>query len=67
LRLTQGLFAIFLKKSNFGYHSDDRTGDVLTRKIMGAIEMQSINTSKPNLIIIDEVDGASSAGGDNVQ
>ncbi|TPX46634.1 hypothetical protein CcCBS67573_g10303 [Chytriomyces confervae] len=45
--------------------SDDRTGDSLRNKLLGAIESQSVNTRKPNLVIIDEIDGASSAGGDD--
>ncbi|CDS02957.1 hypothetical protein LRAMOSA00359 [Lichtheimia ramosa] len=54
--------------------SDDRTGNIVETKIKGALEMQAIikkadgeNTTtleqKPNLVIIDEIDGASSAGG----
>ncbi|KAJ3326640.1 hypothetical protein HDU76_012758 [Blyttiomyces sp. JEL0837] len=45
--------------------SDDRTGEALRNKLLGAIEAQSIANSKPNLIIIDEIDGASQAGGDS--
>ncbi|KAI7865408.1 hypothetical protein BDF14DRAFT_1997167 [Spinellus fusiger] len=57
--------------------SDDRTGDVVRSKIKSALEMQAIvrnKTSansekpmeqKPNLLIIDEIDGASSSGGGN--
>ncbi|KAI9486107.1 MAG: P-loop containing nucleoside triphosphate hydrolase protein [Benjaminiella poitrasii] len=54
--------------------SDDRTGEVVKTKIKSALEMQAIlrtETSsgkvqmvqKPNLLIIDEIDGASSGGG----
>ncbi|CDH60364.1 p-loop containing nucleoside triphosphatehydrolase protein [Lichtheimia corymbifera JMRC:FSU:9682] len=54
--------------------SDDRTGNIVETKIKGALEMQAIikksdgeHTTtleqKPNLVIIDEIDGASSAGG----
>ncbi|KAI8365555.1 hypothetical protein BD560DRAFT_401862 [Blakeslea trispora] len=57
--------------------SDDRTGDVVKSKIKSALEMQAIirnpnqkdenktmsMTQKPNLLIIDEIDGASSGGG----
>jgi chromosome transmission fidelity protein 18 len=62
--------------------SDDRTGEVVKSKIKAALEMQAIvqnsvssgsksekNTSfgqKPNLLIIDEIDGASSGGGNDV-
>ncbi|KAI8840622.1 hypothetical protein BJ741DRAFT_661907 [Chytriomyces cf. hyalinus JEL632] len=45
--------------------SDDRTGDSLRNKLLGAIESQSVTTKKPNLVIIDEIDGASSAAGDD--
>ncbi|KAI8577410.1 hypothetical protein K450DRAFT_252301 [Umbelopsis ramanniana AG] len=54
--------------------SDDRTGEVVKSKIKAALEMQAIIQSsessadksfsqKPNLLIIDEIDGASSGGG----
>ncbi|KAI8975765.1 hypothetical protein BDF20DRAFT_914624 [Mycotypha africana] len=58
--------------------SDDRTGEVVKSKIRSALEMQAIireesskvdgekimkMTQKPNLLIIDEIDGASSGGG----
>ncbi|KAH8554492.1 P-loop containing nucleoside triphosphate hydrolase protein [Umbelopsis sp. PMI_123] len=55
--------------------SDDRTGEIVKSKIKAALEMQAIvqneeasrdNKSfaqKPNLLIIDEIDGASSGGG----
>ncbi|KAI9015677.1 P-loop containing nucleoside triphosphate hydrolase protein [Phycomyces nitens] len=58
--------------------SDDRTGEVVRSKIKSALEMQAIirtkdeassskNTmkmqQKPNMLIIDEIDGASSGGG----
>jgi chromosome transmission fidelity protein 18 len=60
--------------------SDDRTGEVVKSKIKSAIEMQAIMrdvqikeekrtmsmTQKPNLLIIDEIDGASSGGGSEV-
>lgn len=57
--------------------SDDRTGAVVSSKIKSALEMQAIikdrddtnNVSlkqKPNLLIIDEIDGASSGGGADV-
>lgn len=59
--------------------SDDRTGDVVKNKIKSALEMQAIlrkademNESdvtmytKPNMLIIDEIDGASSSGGSDV-
>ncbi|KAG0243590.1 hypothetical protein BGW41_001801 [Actinomortierella wolfii] len=45
--------------------SDDRTGAAIKGKIESALEIQSIRGSdKPNLLIIDEIDGASSSGGD---
>ncbi|KAI8089045.1 uncharacterized protein BX664DRAFT_126288 [Halteromyces radiatus] len=56
--------------------SDDRTGEVVRTKIKSALEMQAILRkpteqddqkttmyTKPNLLIIDEIDGASSGGG----
>ncbi|GAA5794914.1 hypothetical protein HPULCUR_000262 [Helicostylum pulchrum] len=54
--------------------SDDRTGAAVKSKIKAALEMQAIirinagdnsmsMTQKPNLIIIDEIDGASASGG----
>ncbi|KAI8986484.1 hypothetical protein BDB01DRAFT_785799 [Pilobolus umbonatus] len=55
--------------------SDDRTSDVVKHKIKSALEMQAIIKEskdgtkttvleqKPNLIIIDEIDGASGSGG----
>ncbi|EPB93080.1 hypothetical protein HMPREF1544_00154 [Mucor circinelloides 1006PhL] len=57
--------------------SDDRTGEVVKSKIKASLEHQAIirdvnikeekremsMTSKPNLLIIDEIDGASSGGG----
>ncbi|KAJ3195461.1 hypothetical protein HK101_012028 [Irineochytrium annulatum] len=44
---------------------DDRTGEALKNKILNAISSKSIKNGKPNLVIIDEIDGASSAGGEN--
>ncbi|KAJ3087234.1 Chromosome transmission fidelity protein 18 [Quaeritorhiza haematococci] len=45
--------------------SDDRTGDALRNKLVGAIENQTIVANgKPNLMVIDEIDGASQAGGE---
>lgn len=57
--------------------SDDRTGEVVKSKIKSALEMQAIIkgvdeennvalTQKPNMLIIDEIDGASSGGGSEV-
>ncbi|KAI8332374.1 hypothetical protein BC941DRAFT_436468 [Chlamydoabsidia padenii] len=53
--------------------SDDRTGEVVKTKIKSALEMQAILRkpgddgttmyTKPNILIIDEIDGASSGGG----
>ena len=43
--------------------SDDRTGESLKNKLVGAIETkESLKTKKPNLVIIDEIDGASMSG-----
>lgn len=46
--------------------SDDRTGGALKGKISAAIAGNDIQNGKPNLIVIDECDGASVAGGDAV-
>lgn len=57
--------------------SDDRTGTAVGSKIKAALEMQAIirvnagdnsmsMTQKPNLVIIDEIDGASASGGADV-
>jgi chromosome transmission fidelity protein 18 len=44
--------------------SDDRTSEVLKSKVLSAIEMQPVfGDRKPNLVIIDEIDGVSSAAG----
>jgi hypothetical protein len=44
-------------------NSDDRTGESLKNKLVGAIETRvSMLNSKPNLVVIDEIDGASMAG-----
>lgn len=43
--------------------SDDRTGESLKNKLVGAIETRvSMVNSKPNLVVIDEIDGASMSG-----
>jgi chromosomal replication initiation ATPase DnaA len=43
--------------------SDDRTGEALKNKLVGAIEVkESMKNNKPNLVIIDEIDGASMSG-----
>ncbi|KAF9576690.1 hypothetical protein EC968_005463 [Mortierella alpina] len=45
--------------------SDDRTGTSVKGKIEAALENQSIlGSDKPNLLIIDEIDGVSSSGGE---
>ncbi|KAF9115488.1 hypothetical protein BGX27_007617 [Mortierella sp. AM989] len=45
--------------------SDDRTGASVKGKIEAALEIQSIlGNNKPNLLIIDEIDGVSSSGGE---
>jgi chromosome transmission fidelity protein 18 len=47
--------------------SDDRTGSVMERKIHSVLEISSVkNDGRPNLLVIDEVDGASAMGGDRV-
>ena len=46
--------------------SDVRTGTTLHRRIIDAMEMQSMfGNKKPNCIILDEIDGAASARGDS--
>ncbi|KFH68850.1 hypothetical protein MVEG_05654 [Podila verticillata NRRL 6337] len=45
--------------------SDDRTGASVKGKIEAALEIQSIlGSDKPNMLIIDEIDGVSSSGGE---
>ncbi|KAK5801825.1 P-loop containing nucleoside triphosphate hydrolase protein [Linnemannia elongata] len=45
--------------------SDDRTGASIKGKIEAALEIQSIlGSDKPNMLIIDEIDGVSSSGGE---
>lgn len=45
--------------------SDDRTGASIKGKIDAALEIQSIlGSDKPNMLIIDEIDGVSSSGGE---
>ncbi|KAL1923537.1 uncharacterized protein VTP21DRAFT_8517 [Calcarisporiella thermophila] len=46
--------------------SDDRTGEAVRNKVRNATEMQSVvGKNKPNLLIIDEIDGVSSSGGND--
>ncbi|KAI9007309.1 P-loop containing nucleoside triphosphate hydrolase protein [Gaertneriomyces semiglobifer] len=47
--------------------SDDRTGDAVRTKLVGALETQSVlGSRKPHLVVIDEIDGVSATGqGDN--
>ncbi|CAG8479853.1 1511_t:CDS:10 [Cetraspora pellucida] len=46
--------------------SDDRTGQVIKNRIKDALETQSVVfNKKPNLIIIDEIDGVSGSGDEN--
>ncbi|KAI3642621.1 hypothetical protein MP228_012176 [Amoeboaphelidium protococcarum] len=43
--------------------SDERSGEALQQKIMNALQSKSsINSSKPNLLILDEIDGALGGG-----
>ncbi|ORX54698.1 hypothetical protein BCR36DRAFT_403127 [Piromyces finnis] len=42
--------------------SDDRTGNSVKNKLLSALEMQNITNGKPNLVIIDEIDGVSGKG-----
>ncbi|KAF9129908.1 hypothetical protein BGW39_003643 [Mortierella sp. 14UC] len=45
--------------------SDDRTGASIKGKIEAALEIQSIlGSDKPNMLVIDEIDGVSSSGGE---
>ncbi|KAG0333301.1 hypothetical protein BG004_000897 [Podila humilis] len=45
--------------------SDDRTGAAVKGKIEAALEIQSIlGSDKPNMLIIDEIDGVSTSGGE---
>lgn len=45
--------------------SDDRTGAVVQSKIGGALDSQAVFNPRPTLVVIDEIDGVSSAGGDS--
>jgi len=42
--------------------SDDRTGNSVKNKLLSALEMQNITNGKPNLVVIDEIDGVSGKG-----
>ncbi|KAI8906203.1 hypothetical protein DFJ77DRAFT_477944 [Powellomyces hirtus] len=43
--------------------SDDRTGDSIKTRLVGALETQSVlGAKRPHLVVIDEIDGASSTG-----
>ncbi|KND04421.1 uncharacterized protein SPPG_00150 [Spizellomyces punctatus DAOM BR117] len=43
--------------------SDDRTGDSIKQRLVGALETQSVlGSRKPCLVLIDEIDGASASG-----
>lgn len=47
------------------WNSDDRTGASVKGKIESALEIQSLRgKDKPNLLVIDEIDGVSSGGGE---
>lgn len=51
--------------TSFALISDDRTGASIKGKIEAALEIQSIlGSDKPNMLIIDEIDGVSSSGGE---
>lgn len=43
--------------------SDERTGDLVTQKITTAVGSNTL-ASKPNLVMIDEIDGAANTGSD---
>ena len=54
-----------------GYHpmeinaSDDRSGSAIVQRVLDAMEMKSVfGNNRPNLIILDEIDGAAASGGD---
>jgi len=44
--------------------SSDRSADTVKTKIVQAIEMTDIRSKRPNLVIIDEIDGVSGGGAD---
>lgn len=44
--------------------SDDRTGAVVQSKIGDALDSQAIFNPRPTLVVIDEIDGVSNAGGE---
>lgn len=56
-------YDFLLFRSFLHNYSDDRTSSALKSKVTAAIEAQM---GKPNLVVIDEIDGASASGsGDN--
>ncbi|CCG83606.1 Chromosome transmission fidelity protein [Taphrina deformans PYCC 5710] len=44
--------------------SDDRTGSVVQNKIGDALESQAVFNPRPSLVVIDEIDGVSTSGGE---
>ncbi|KTW25985.1 hypothetical protein T552_03259 [Pneumocystis carinii B80] len=44
--------------------SDDRTGAVVKNQISNVLDIQSIHSNSPTLIIIDEIDGVSNSAGE---
>lgn len=46
----------------FDNRSDDRSGQVVQNKIRDILRWQSALNKKPNILIIDEVDGAIGGG-----
>ncbi|KAG5520202.1 hypothetical protein PMAC_001279 [Pneumocystis sp. 'macacae'] len=44
--------------------SDDRTGAVVKNQISNVLDIQSIHTNRPTLIIIDEIDGVNNSAGE---
>jgi chromosome transmission fidelity protein 18 len=50
------------------YGSDARSAQVIDDRIRPALESGSaVGSTKPVLLIIDEIDGATGGGGDNVR
>jgi hypothetical protein len=59
------LFELVIISVSFenGFHSDARSGSVVDERIRPALESGSaVGSSKPVLLIIDEIDGATGAG-----
>jgi chromosome transmission fidelity protein 18 len=65
-RLIQSLVKLETRMLKFDF-SDARSAQVVEERIRPAVEVgYTIGSTRPNLVIIDEIDGAT-GGGDNVR